>query len=291
MPRTVSRKLSICVGMILLCAGQCLCQTAIEMAVSDGVAKSIAELPKEADVKRVAILPLTGDEAARITDRMITAVVEREIYQVIDRRQLKLLFEEASFQMTDVVNPDTAVQAGKIAGVDAVMYGKVKRLSHGEGWADISFHVRIVKVETGQIFWADDVARAIGAPPKPVIDSERDTASEPMWPYIVALAIIAAVFIAILIWWKHRKRRIITTEVGIEVVRTDGVKNFQSTMEVKEAGDKAESAPTPDVPPADPEVKPLVVATEPGIEVIREDGTKEDQSTTEVKKPQSDDED
>ena len=207
------RQSVIYISLILFCAGQGFGETALEQAVSEGISTSIASLPKAVDVQRIAILPLRGDETGEITDRLISAIVEKEMYKVIDRGQLEILFKEADFQMTEIVDSNTAVRAGKIAGVDAVMYGVVKRQRFGDDWADLSFHVQIAKVETGEIFWADDVEKTVGTPPRPIANID------PVWLY--AIGFILIVFIVSVILWTRHPKPSVTTAGRVEVIRNE----------------------------------------------------------------------
>lgn len=144
--------------------------TALENAITETLTKYVAEIPLEEDVSRIAIVPLNNDRTNEINDRLMTAIVQQNNsrvcrYTLIDRQQLGRLLTEANFQMSDIVDPKTAVRAGKIAGVDALLYGKIKRQRFSDNWADISLHLQMVKVQTAETFWAEDPNINFGNPP------------------------------------------------------------------------------------------------------------------------------
>lgn len=284
----------VCISLLMLFACTCLCQTPLERVISEGVLESISTLPEETSVDRIAILPLTGDETGEIAERIVTAIVERGFYKVIDRQNLEIILKEANFQMADIIDPDTAVQAGKIAGVDAVMYGKVKRSLSGDDWADLSFHIQMMKVQTGQIFWAHDVDKRIGNTP---------SSMPAILPYVVAVALVVAIVI-VLVWITRRKaKRKVSMKPGVEIVGRDGKRRYEPSIKVKRDEKKLEStsdspkerqkttqdgtdtiSPATNAAPASHKI-PMA----PEIEVVKKDGTKQHDTTMKVKKPRSSD--
>lgn len=192
----MNRKLTLSVTMLMLlmsCACVALGQTALEKVITEAVS-DIADAMKKADgVDQIAIITLENDQDNEVTDRLITAVVNGGKFKVIDRQSLEILFQEQDFQMSDIIDPGTAKKAGMIAGVDAVMYGSIKRQEVSANDAQIAMHVQMVKVQDAHIVFARDFPSATltVTPPRSI-----DT-----WQILVIIgAVVLAILIAIAIF-------------------------------------------------------------------------------------------
>lgn len=71
--------------------------------------------------------------------------------RVIERTALKAILTEQDLQLTDMVDPNTAVKVGRIAGVDRLVMGSIARV--GQTYTVTS---RVVEVETGEAADADE---------------------------------------------------------------------------------------------------------------------------------------
>lgn len=73
--------------------------------------------------------------------------------KVIERERIQWLLQELELQRDPrLVDPSTAVRAGKLLGATAVLFGSF--IKHGR---DMSISARLVKVETGEILLAEQV--------------------------------------------------------------------------------------------------------------------------------------
>ncbi|MBD3232824.1 MAG: hypothetical protein GF315_03775 [candidate division Zixibacteria bacterium] len=113
-----------------------------------------------------------GDAMA---DMLTTEMVKSGKYIVIERQQLNAIMQEQQLGMTGAVTPQTAVEVGKLLGVELAVFGVVsefgqkksqtggalKKKHFGIGLdkstARVAIDVRIVETETGQILAADNV--------------------------------------------------------------------------------------------------------------------------------------
>ena len=87
-------------------------------------------------IKRVAVLFFGHDE---FTDSFIEKLVNRSKWSVIARADLERIVEEQNLQHTDRFDVDTAVQLGKLAGVDLVVFGEYREET-----------VKAIDVQTGK---------------------------------------------------------------------------------------------------------------------------------------------
>jgi len=103
-----------------------------------------------------------------LTDLMINALINSNRFRVFERRKLETLIQEQDFQhFSGLVDPETAVQLGKMIGANFVVTGSITGLScgGGEGFklgpvtvgsasTRVTLTVRIVDVTTGEILYS-----------------------------------------------------------------------------------------------------------------------------------------
>ena len=99
----------------------------------------------------VAVMDLEGRgisamEAATLTDRLRSEMVNVGVFQVVERGQMEMLLEEQGFQQTGCTSAECAVEMGKLLGVQAMATGSIGRL--GTMW---TLDVRMFDVGTGEI--------------------------------------------------------------------------------------------------------------------------------------------
>ncbi len=130
------------------------------------------------DYPNVAVLPFANKaimskdldfrEPALISEFVIEELIDSDRFNVMEREQLTALTDEYSLGMTGLVDPSTAAQVGRLAGVQYMVYGSVTGLTTKEsglsyensalGGAGGKKHkvtanvtARIIEVETGRI--------------------------------------------------------------------------------------------------------------------------------------------
>lgn len=131
-----------------------------------------------ADKPRVAVLEFghkaleahwsRAGEAAQ--DMLITELVKSGRFTVVDRERLDALMREKNLSLSGDIDPRTAVQAGKLLGVEYIIFGNVTEFGEETAKARVGFGVgldvkrkkfisaldaRLVSTTTGEILWAD----------------------------------------------------------------------------------------------------------------------------------------
>ncbi|HEX7714677.1 MAG TPA: CsgG/HfaB family protein [Bacillota bacterium] len=76
-------------------------------------------------------------------------------YDVVERAEVEKIIQEQNFQMTDLVDPTTAVQVGKILGVSIAFIGNIDQLTYS--WNKTSYQavakitIKVIDVQTAKI--------------------------------------------------------------------------------------------------------------------------------------------
>ncbi|MBU2567515.1 MAG: CsgG/HfaB family protein [Elusimicrobia bacterium] len=101
------------------------------------------------------------------SDILITELVKSEKFIVVERDKLNKIMEEQKLGQSGIVDSVTAVQVGKILGLNAMVTGSISQFGVKTGGADYlltqskqqvaecTVDIRVVDVETGQILYAD----------------------------------------------------------------------------------------------------------------------------------------
>ena len=91
-------------------------------------------------IERVAVLPFGN---AAFTDKMTEKLVEHSKWEIIDRANLDSILDEQNLQRTAQFDGETAVEFGKLAGVDLVIFGDYRG-------ATMTVTAKAIDVETGK---------------------------------------------------------------------------------------------------------------------------------------------
>ncbi len=117
----------------------------------------------------IAVLPIEvkGDLesfADALTDKMVSQLVNLRRFKVIERNALDKVLREQELQLSGMVDEQTAVKVGRIAGADAIVVANA--LQHG---ATNKVNVRVIDTETSETI----VARGEEVPGDDVRDFEK----------------------------------------------------------------------------------------------------------------------
>jgi TolB-like protein len=112
------------------------------------------------DRPRIAILAFKNLTTAQdfdylekgMAESLSTLMAASGRYSLVERSQIDAALAEQEFQHSPHVNPETAVELGKILGVDHVIIGSFQKV---ENW--ILINARRVSAETGQVYEAASV--------------------------------------------------------------------------------------------------------------------------------------
>lgn len=98
----------------------------------------------------IAVMPVevkgeSGSFGEALTDKMITQLVNLRRFKVIERMALDKVLEEQQLQVSGVVDEETAVKVGRVAGADAIVMASA--VQHGSG---SKVNVRVIDTETSE---------------------------------------------------------------------------------------------------------------------------------------------
>ena len=105
----------------------------------------------------VAVIPIESNESnseisSMILDKLITNLVKKRRFKVIEREFLEKIINEQSLGMTGIVDEASAISAGKVIGAEAIIMGKQNELN-----GDMHISVRVIDVETSETITASEI--------------------------------------------------------------------------------------------------------------------------------------
>jgi TolB-like protein len=84
-----------------------------------------------------------------LTEMLITALIQDDKFSVMERVQLEKILTEQSLGQTGTIDAETAVEVGKLSGLEAVVVGSISQLKTA-----IEADARLIEVETGKALTA-----------------------------------------------------------------------------------------------------------------------------------------
>ncbi|MEW5693247.1 MAG: GNA1162 family protein [Candidatus Hydrogenedentota bacterium] len=111
---------------------------------------------------KIAVIPFRnasgiGGAGIRVSESFVVQLLKIGRYEVIERTRIDQILNEQKFSQLNIVDQETAIKIGKIAGVDAVLIGTVteyRDMWEGETPPEVGANVRLIDIETGAILWA-----------------------------------------------------------------------------------------------------------------------------------------
>lgn len=99
----------------------------------------------------IAVLDMEGRgisdlEAATLTDRLRSEMVDLGVFSLVERGQMEMILEEQGFQQTGCTSAECAVEVGKLLGVQKMVAGSIGKIG-----ALYTVDVRMFDVTTGKI--------------------------------------------------------------------------------------------------------------------------------------------
>lgn len=165
----MQRRITFLVGVCLLAA---VLAPAVASAASDKPRIAVLEFVNKADNQY-----WWHGGAAAMQDVFVTELVKSGKFRVMEREQIAAIMQEKGLTLSGDIDPSTAMQIGKLLGVNYMLtgsvteYGRTDAGAHGRGVGRLpgfnagkstfvaAANARIFDVSTGEILWADE-ARA-----------------------------------------------------------------------------------------------------------------------------------
>jgi curli biogenesis system outer membrane secretion channel CsgG len=161
---------------LILCAALALALTASLMAAQGGTSGK----------PRIAVLEFSNkannqwwfsNGAAAAQDVFVTELVKSRKFVVIEREKINSIMEEKGLTLSKDIDAKTAMQIGKLLGVNYMLtgalteYGNTDSGAHGPGVGNLpsfgvhkrtfvaALNARVFNVSTGEIVWADEARK------------------------------------------------------------------------------------------------------------------------------------
>jgi curli biogenesis system outer membrane secretion channel CsgG len=117
----------------------------------------------------------TGAQAAQ--DIFVTELVKSRKFSVIEREKINSIMQEKGLTLAGDIDPKTAMQIGKLLGLNYILtgavteYGATDTGAHGGGIGALpgfgvhkrsfvaALNARLINVSTGEIVWADEARK------------------------------------------------------------------------------------------------------------------------------------
>lgn len=137
---------------------------ALEMTDSMLSSKSVAMLTngKRPVVLVESVKNKTAEhiDTESITDSISTRLLNSGEFRFVDMTRVEMVRQQLNFQNNDMlVNPETAIQFGKMVGAQYMLYGNLSSISkQNAGTQDVYYKMtmRLMDLETGLLEWADE---------------------------------------------------------------------------------------------------------------------------------------
>ena len=121
-------------------------------ALSD-LTSQIVNSMTEGAKKKVAVIEFSdlrgnvSEFGKYLAEELITRLFVTRKFEVIERRLLNKVLSEQKLSLSDLIDPDSIVDLGKILGVDAIVSGTITDLGKS-----LKVNARIISTETGSVF-------------------------------------------------------------------------------------------------------------------------------------------
>ena len=114
-------------------------------------------------IKKIAILEFKDERSDKekkkyqnpsriVQEKLIAGLSKEGKFQIVERENIDKIISEQKLQATGITDVETAVQIGKLANVDAMIFGSVTQYGRTiYPRAKFNINLRVVNVETGTI--------------------------------------------------------------------------------------------------------------------------------------------
>jgi len=118
---------------------------------------SNAQIQEDAYKPYIAVFPFEDANARTkqtklgqtLTEMLITALIQTNRFNLMERVQLEKILEEQSLSQTGIIDTETAIEVGRLSGLEGVVMGSISQLK-----TSIEADARLIEVETGKALTA-----------------------------------------------------------------------------------------------------------------------------------------
>jgi formylglycine-generating enzyme required for sulfatase activity/curli biogenesis system outer membrane secretion channel CsgG len=131
-------------------------ELAIEQAVSAAIDSLRAAAPTLAKTETVSVWKILKDNNPDIIamDKLNVALIQKNIFKVVDRENLESLLTEQKLSLTGLVDTGKIKELGQIYGVDAFIFG-TERTEAGK----TVLALQMIDVDTATVIWGEEAGK------------------------------------------------------------------------------------------------------------------------------------
>jgi TolB-like protein len=89
---------------------------------------------------------MTNETAITLTNRFRNGMIQTEVYTLVERSAIEQVLAEQRFSVSDIANPETAIQLGDLLSADKIIVGDIGKVGQ-----TYSITVRLIDAQTGSI--------------------------------------------------------------------------------------------------------------------------------------------
>jgi curli biogenesis system outer membrane secretion channel CsgG len=117
----------------------------------------------EGDISGTHYISAGEDGGTIISGLLATELLNLKNIKIIEREKISRIFEEQVLQQSGMINSESAIKVGKLAGADAVILGDVSDYVYWENTGvtgtTVSFSMRMIEVKTGNVVLNGSISR------------------------------------------------------------------------------------------------------------------------------------
>lgn len=190
----------------------------IPAALKEVTASLIASMPEHLPPGALAVLPpgIAPEDSAKVADearRLWSAALAEACLrgakgiELTDREHLADVLREQRFALTDLVDPQKAIEIGKIVSARMILTSRLHEFRIEGTRVHAVVEARLVDVQTGQILWT----------------TLHNPVVLPLWAKVAvgAVALLVATIVIRFLSWRWRRRLGEIVPIDIEKLRKD----------------------------------------------------------------------
>ncbi len=159
-------------SLFLHCAGPVLNMQNASVAGKQSDVQKIAILDFEFDRPEYEVISLGNirrpkNAGSILADVFTEVLLNTDLYQLIERRQIERILNEAGLSMSGIFESRSLKEVGQMLNVDGLVVGTVSEYCDYQSvlnWgADVDFSARLIELRSGIVLWSVSARRNLGA--------------------------------------------------------------------------------------------------------------------------------
>ena len=190
----MKRAFFLAVVVCCMFASPLLAQTLEQKAIQNLAQNVVEQLPQDVHLRILVVTDIEGDDGT-IYRALTQAIKEKTSFVLVEKADIDKVLNEHSWQVKDLVDPNTRVELGKMLAAEGILFGKVLEKRSSPVSATVRVHLQLDDLQRGTIVFAKEFTSTQSSPYKNTIT-------------LVAVIIIAVIVLGILIKFRTRVKSV-----------------------------------------------------------------------------------